>query len=98
VIWFGNVTHYYNPKDVVGLLRKAWEALVPSGTVVVNAPLADEGRHDREIPLLGAIEMFVCSAEGDVYSGAEYQSFLEKAGFVDVVEMSESLIKATKPI
>jgi 2-polyprenyl-3-methyl-5-hydroxy-6-metoxy-1,4-benzoquinol methylase len=97
VIWFGNVTHYYNPKDVVSVLRKACEALVPGGTVVVNAPLADEGRRERETPLLGAIEMFVCSAEGDVYTGAEYQRFLEQAGFVDATEVSESLIKATKP-
>ena len=97
VIWFGNITHYYNPKDVVGLLRKACEALVPSGTVVVNAPIADDGRRERRVPLLSAIELFVCSVEGDVYSGPEYQRFLEQAGFVDVVEVSESLIKATKP-
>jgi 2-polyprenyl-3-methyl-5-hydroxy-6-metoxy-1,4-benzoquinol methylase len=97
VIWFGNITHYYNPQDVVGLLCKAWEALVPSGTAVINAPLADEGRREREVPLLSAIEMFVCSAEGDVYSGAEYQRFLEQAGFVDTMEVSQSLIKATKP-
>lgn len=97
VIWFGNITHYYNPKDVVGLLRKACEALVPSGTVVVNAPIADNGRRERKVPMLSAIEMFVCSVEGDVYSGPEYQRFLEQAGFVHAVEVSESLIKATKP-
>ncbi|UCC64516.1 MAG: class I SAM-dependent methyltransferase [Anaerolineae bacterium] len=28
VVWFGNVTQYYSPKDVVGLLRKTWPALV----------------------------------------------------------------------
>jgi 2-polyprenyl-3-methyl-5-hydroxy-6-metoxy-1,4-benzoquinol methylase len=97
VVWFGNVTHYYNPKDVVSLLRKAWEALVPGGTVVVNAPLADDRRCEREVPLLGAMEMFACSAEGDVYTGAEYQRFLGQAGFVDTTEVSELLIKATKP-
>lgn len=96
VVWFGNVTHYYSPKDVVGLLRKARQALVSGGTVVVNAPLADEARCEREMPLLAAIELFVQSAEGDVYSGVEYQSFLEQAGFVNVTEVSESLIKATK--
>jgi 2-polyprenyl-3-methyl-5-hydroxy-6-metoxy-1,4-benzoquinol methylase len=96
VVWFGNVTHYYGPKDLVDLLRKAWQALVPGGMVVVNAPLADEARCERDYPLLGAIEMFVWSAEGDVYSGTEYRSFLEQAGLVDVREVSESLIKATR--
>jgi hypothetical protein len=79
------------------LLRKACKALVPSGTVVVNAPIADDGRRERRVPMLSAIEMFVCSVEGDVYSEPEYRRFLEQAGFVDVVEVSESLIKATKP-
>jgi 2-polyprenyl-3-methyl-5-hydroxy-6-metoxy-1,4-benzoquinol methylase len=96
VVWFGNVTHYYSPKVVTDLLRKAWQALVPGGTVVVNAPLADEARCEREMPLLAAMEMFVCSAEGDVYSGVEYRSFLEQASFVEVVEASDWLIKATK--
>lgn len=97
VIWFGNITHYYSQKDVVELLRKAWQALVPGGTVVINAPVADEARCEREVPLLGAVEMFVCSAAGDVYTGAEYRSGLEAAGFADVTEVSESLIKAVKP-
>jgi hypothetical protein len=81
---------------VVDLLHKAWQALVPDGMVVINAPLADEARRERALPLLAAIEMFVCSCEGDVYSGVEYRNFLEQAGFVDMTEVSESLIKARK--
>jgi hypothetical protein len=65
--------------------------------VLVNAPLADEARCERESPLLATIEMFVCSAEGNVFSGVEYGSFLEQAGFVEVGEVYESLIKAVKP-
>jgi 2-polyprenyl-3-methyl-5-hydroxy-6-metoxy-1,4-benzoquinol methylase len=96
VVWFGNITHYYGPENVAALLRKAWRALAPGGTVVLNAPVADEARCDRETPLIGAMEMFVCSSEGDVYSGAEYRSFLEQADFTDVVEVSDMLMRGTK--
>jgi SAM-dependent methyltransferase len=96
VVWFGNITHYYGPQDVVALLRKAWRALAPDGAVVVNAPIADEARCEREMALLGSLVMYVRSSEGDVYRGAEYRYLLAQAGFVDVVEASDMLIIGTK--
>ena len=97
LVWFGNITHYYSPPDVVGLLRKAFRALVAGGLVVINAPVADEARCEREDALVAAMEMFVASAEGDVYTFSEYRGFLEQAGFADVAQADEDLIKAVKP-
>jgi SAM-dependent methyltransferase len=97
VVWFGNITHYFRPEKVIKLLRKAYAALVSGGTMVINAPVADEARCEREYPLVGAMEMFVCSAEGDVYTLSEYRGFLEQAGFIEVAQVGELLIKAAKP-
>jgi hypothetical protein len=36
----------------------------------VNAPLADVARCERKLPLLAAMEILVCSAEGDIYGDA----------------------------
>jgi hypothetical protein len=96
-VWFGNITHYFRPEKVIKLLRKAYAALVSGGTMVINAPVADEARCEREYPLVGAMEMFVCSAEGDVYTLSEYRGFLEQAGFIEVAQVGELLIKAAKP-
>ena len=97
VVWFGNIIHYFRPEKVINLLRKAYTALVSGGTVVINAPIADEARREQEYPLVGAMEMFVCSAEGDVYTFSEYRSFLEQAGFIQVAQVTEYLIRAVKP-
>jgi len=97
VVWFGNITHYFGPSAVVGLLRKAFRALVAGGQVVINAPIADEARCQSEEALVDAMEMFIASAEGDVYSLSEYRAFLEQAGFVDAAQVDEDLIKAAKP-
>jgi len=96
VVWFGNITHFYSPPDVVALLRKAFMALASGGTVVINAPIADEARREGEYPLVAAMEMFICSAEGDVYTFSEYRGFLEEVGFTDVTQHNDMLISAKK--
>jgi 2-polyprenyl-3-methyl-5-hydroxy-6-metoxy-1,4-benzoquinol methylase len=97
VVWFGNITHYFGPSTVVGLLRKAFRALVKGGQAVINAPIADEARCESEEALVDAMEMFVGSAEGDEYTFSEYRGFLEQAGFIDAAQVDADLIKAAKP-
>lgn len=85
LVIFNNVTQYLSTEQNIGLLRKAYEALEDEGRLVLHAPIADEDRKGpSEVPLMGA-EMLLFSAEGDVYTYAEYRSMLEAAGYFDVV-------------
>lgn len=97
VVWFGNVLHFFDREECIAILSKAFAALVPGGSVVIKAPLPDEVRCKREFPLLVAMWLFATSASGDAYTFSEYQSFLHQAGFAQVTEASEQLLKALKP-
>jgi C-methyltransferase len=97
VVWFGNVTHFFGPNDVTRIFHKAFRGLVSGGTIVVNAPIADEARCENENALVAAMEMFVFTPNGDEYTLSEYRSFLENAGFVKAEQVREDLVKAVKP-
>ncbi len=85
MVVFNNVTQYLSTEQNVGLFRKSYEALVEGGRLVLHAPVADEDRKGPgEVPLMG-VEMLYFSAEGDIYTYAEYRSMLETAGYFDIV-------------
>lgn len=89
LVLFNNVTQYLSTEQNLGLFRKAYEALEDEGRVVLHAPIADEDRKGpSEVPLMGA-EMLLFSADGDIYTYAEYRSMLEAAGYFDVVNYKD---------
>lgn len=84
LVLFGNITGYLSPEQNIGLFRKAFEALVPNGRIVISAPVADEDhKGPGEVPLTG-IEMLLFSPDGDIYTLAEYRGMLETVGFSEV--------------
>lgn len=84
LVLFGNITGYLSPEQNIGLFRKAFEALVPDGRIVISAPVADEDhKGPGEVPLTG-VEMLLFSLDGDIYTLAEYRGMLETAGFSEV--------------
>jgi SAM-dependent methyltransferase len=84
VILFSNLTGYLSPEQNIGMFRKAFEALVPSGRVIIVAPISDEEhKGPGQVPLAG-VDMFLFSPAGDVYTLVEYRGMLETAGFSEV--------------
>ncbi|MBI4787447.1 MAG: class I SAM-dependent methyltransferase [Chloroflexi bacterium] len=84
LVLVGNIADYFSTEQNIGLFRKAYEALIPNGRIVINAPVADEDhKGPGEVPLTG-VGMLLFSAEGDVYTFAEYRGMLETAGFSEV--------------
>lgn len=92
----GFVTYFFGSDDLVKLFRRIYAALAPGGMLVVNAPLSDEGRCEREEAVLDGPWLFAVSVAGDVYSFSDYKHFLEQAGFHSVTEVSEDLVKAVR--
>jgi SAM-dependent methyltransferase len=102
VALFGSCLMFFGPKDNVNLLRKAHAALVPGGTLVIKQYIADDARRKRREALINAVWIYASTAQGDAYTTSECASFLERAGFVDVVErqipeVEDVLIRATRP-
>ena len=81
--------NYYEPGDLVSLFKKVHAALLPGGCMVLNELVADEGRCEREKPLLVAMWLYCVTAQGDIYTLSELECLLKAAGFVRVCQAGE---------
>jgi SAM-dependent methyltransferase len=92
----GFVTYFFAADDLAKLFRKVHACLVPGGMVVVEAPLCDEGHCEQEEEVLDGPWLYAVSSGGDVYSFSDYANLLQEAGFRNVIQVSGSLVKATR--
>lgn len=92
----GFATYLFGADDLVKLFRRLFTALVPDGMLVLDAPLSDDGRCENEEAVLDGPWLYAISAEGDVYSFSDYKGLLEQAGFADVTQVDEGLVKAVR--
>lgn len=84
LVFFGSVTQYLSPEQIIGAFRKAYESLVLNGRIVISAPILDEDhKGPGEVPL-AAMEPLLFSVDGDVYPFVEYRGMLEATGFSEV--------------
>jgi 8-O-methyltransferase len=103
VAWLGHLLHYFGPDEVVAVLRRIHQALVPGGVLLLHEDVADEGRSEREYAMLEALWLYAVSAAGDVYPFSELARFLEQAGFANVKTVcelgrpGEQILRAVKP-
>jgi SAM-dependent methyltransferase len=96
VVRLGYVTYFFSRNDLERLFRKLRAALSPGGVLVVEAPLCDEGRREKEEEVLDGPWLFAVSAGGDVYSFEDYRGLLEGAGFDRVRQVEDGLIESRR--
>ncbi|MFM9443699.1 methyltransferase [Streptomyces acidiscabies] len=84
VIVMGHVLHDWNLDIKKMLIRKAYEALPESGTLLVYEMLIDDDRRRRTTGMLTSLNVSLASAGGLGYTGAECRSWLLEAGFREV--------------
>lgn len=95
VAFLGDVTHFFSPEQNTRTFRKAYDALVDGGILVVNAVRGE---------YLGPTEhglWFYAVSSGGAYNFAEYKDMLEHAGFTNIVDtnivdLKIQPVKATK--
>jgi hypothetical protein len=91
VIYLGSITHFFSPEQNTRLFRRAHEALVQGGTLVVNAI-----RREYPDPMGPGLWFYAVSEGGAPYEFQEYKDMLERAGYSDIVDVSTQPIRATK--
>jgi len=91
VIYLGNITHFFSPEQNTRLFRRAHEALVQGGTLVVNAI-----RRECPDPLGPGLWFYAISKGGAPYDFHEYKDMIERAGYIDIVDVGTQPIRATK--
>jgi len=91
-VYLGNITHFFSPDENIRLFRKAYDALVSGGAVVVNSV-----RHENPDPSTPELWFYAVSTGGAAYDFLEYKGMLERAGYRDIEDINKQPIKATKP-
>ena len=83
VVLFFGMLHQESPETIEGLLRKAYESMVPGGVVYVMDMMTDPTHTAPKFSALFAVNMALTAKSGWVFSSAELGGWLEAAGFTD---------------
>ncbi len=79
-----SITIYRSLEQNIGILHRAYEALVLGGRIVLRAAIADDDRRGPRLVPLAGLDLLITTVEGDIYTTTEYRGMLEAAGFFEV--------------
>jgi hypothetical protein len=100
VLVLGRVLHNWDLATKQMLLKKAYDALPPNGTVIVYEHLIDDERQDNATALLASMQMLLSSSGGFNFTGADCTAWMRQAGFrdirVDSLTKEQSMVVASK--
>jgi hypothetical protein len=83
VLIMGHILCDWNLDEKRLLLCKAYEALPPSGALIVYEPLIDDQRSENAFGLLMSLNMLIETTGGFEYTGADCAAWMRDAGFRD---------------
>jgi len=96
----GRVLHNWDLAAKKSLLGKAYDALPPSGALIVYERLIDDERRTNAAGFMSSLNMLVMTAGGFDYSGADCEGWMVDAGFRRVestpLTAEQSMIVARK--
>jgi ubiquinone/menaquinone biosynthesis C-methylase UbiE len=101
VATLGHILHSEGPARSKSLIKKAFAALAPGGTIAIQEFLVNEDRTAPPMGLLFAVNMLVHTDDGDTFSFGEISKWLREAGFENPRTLDapgpSPLVLATKP-
>ena len=80
LVILGHVLHDWSPENRVILMRRAYEALSPGGTLVIYDRMTDGTNKDLE-RLFYSMTFMLASGGGSEYSVSECEEWVNEAGF-----------------
>ncbi len=83
VLLFGHILHDWDLATKRMLLRKAYVALPPGGSVIVYDSIIDDDRRQNAFGLLMSLNMLIETPGGFDYTGADCIGWMQEAGFRD---------------
>jgi hypothetical protein len=97
----GHILHSEGIERSQKLLKRAFDALAPGGTIAIMEFLLNDDRLGPPPALMFAVNMLVSTEHGDTFSFAEISAWLADAGFINARLLPgpgpSPLILATKP-
>lgn len=90
LIILGHICHSIGCSSTIKLLRKSYAALRKGGRVLIADFLPNNQRTGPVFQLMFALNMLLNTREGDVFTFAEYQKWLRRAGFKKIELLSSA--------
>lgn len=82
---YSNIAHQEGPEDNLAVFAKVRAALKPGGTLVISDYIVEDDRSGPPFALIFASEMLLKSRHGRTWRRADYEDWLTKAGFGEIV-------------
>jgi SAM-dependent methyltransferase len=84
LIFLSAIAHMFSPDENRSLLRRACDALVPGGKLVLQDFILEPDKTAPKFAAIFSLNMLVNTEGGASYSEAEYTDWLHEAGFTEV--------------
>jgi precorrin-6B methylase 2 len=81
VLIMGHILHDWNLQEKMSLLRKAYQALPPGGSLIVYEALIDDDRRTNAFGLLMSVNMLIETRGGFDCTGADCSAWMREVGF-----------------
>src|SRR5262245_24779349 len=79
LVILGHIIHTEGEKWGKALIAKSYKALKPGGSLVIAEMIPNDTRTGPVFPLLFGLNMILHTAEGDVFTKAQYKGWLKRA-------------------
>jgi precorrin-6B methylase 2 len=100
VLVLGRVLHNWDLATKKMLLKKAYDALPPAGTLIVYERLLDDERCVNAVALLSSLNMLLTSTGGFEFTGAECIGWMQETGFrrihIEPLTADQSMVLGVK--
>jgi len=87
LLFMSAICHMNSPEENLAMFRKAFEALSPSGRVVIQDFILNADKTSPRTGALFALNMLVGTRAGSSYSMEEYRDWLQSVGFQKVQQI-----------
>lgn len=84
LVVMAHICHMLGPQATQSALKKLKQVLKPGGRIAIVDFVADDARSKAGWPLVFSVNMLITTPEGDVFTAAQYSSWLESAGFQNI--------------
>lgn len=85
LVLMSHITHDEGEEEVQRLFEKAHASLRPGGRIIIHDFVVSEDRTEPIFDAVFAVHMLVYTEKGRVYTQKEYTSWLQKAGFHEIL-------------
>src|SRR5262249_7175928 len=76
-----HIVHSEPPDRAQWLLKRAYDALNSGGMLLIAEMVPNDQRSGPALPVLFGLNMLLATPAGDVYTMAQYRTWLKEAGF-----------------